>query len=105
VRIMNIGFTEEQEMLRKTVKSFAEREVAPLAYEIDRDECFPEKNFKKLLDLELLGITAPLEYGGANTNYTEACIVMEELAVARAPTPPVSFNVTLFPSAIRNPQL
>jgi len=58
-------FTEEQKMLRETIKNFAEKEVAPLAYEIDRDERFPKESFKKLGDLGVLGITAPVEYGGA----------------------------------------
>lgn len=74
-------FTEEQKMLRETIKNFAEKEVAPLAYEIDRDERFPKESFKKLADLGVLGITAPVEYGGAGAGYTEMCIIGEELAV------------------------
>ncbi len=75
-------FTDEQKMLRETMRNFAEKEVAPLAYEIDRDERFPTESFAKLRDMGLLGITAPAEYGGAGAGYTEMCIVTEELSVA-----------------------
>ncbi len=79
---MMLEFTEEQKMLRDTIRTFAEKEVAPLAYEIDRDERFPTESFSKLRDMGLLGITAPVDYGGAGAGYTEMCIVTEELSVA-----------------------
>jgi len=75
-----LKFTEEQRMLRETMAAFAEKEVAPLAYEIDRDERFPEESFGRLAELGVLGITVPVEYGGAGAGYTEMCIVTEELA-------------------------
>ncbi|MBN2514984.1 MAG: acyl-CoA dehydrogenase family protein [Deltaproteobacteria bacterium] len=77
-----LEFTEEQKMLRDTIRTFAEKEVAPLAYEIDRDERFPTESFNKLKNMGLLGITAPVDYGGAGAGYTELCIVTEELSVA-----------------------
>ena len=79
---MMSDFTDEQKMLRETMRHFAEKEVAPLAYEIDRDERFPTESFHKLRDMGLLGITAPAEYGGAGAGYTEMCVVTEELSVA-----------------------
>lgn len=79
---MMLEFTEEQKMLRDTIRTFAEKEVAPLAYEIDRDERFPTESFNKLKNMGLLGITAPVDYGGAGAGYTELCIVTEELSVA-----------------------
>ena len=79
---MMLEFTEEQKMLRDTIRTFAEKEVAPLAYEIDRDERFPTESFSKLRGMGLLGITAPVDYGGAGAGYTEMCIVTEELSVA-----------------------
>ena len=75
-----LEFSSEQNMLRETVAHFAEKEVAPLAYDIDRDERFPSESFKRLADLGLLGITVPVEHGGAGAGYTEMCIVTEELA-------------------------
>lgn len=79
---MHVEFTEEQKMLRKSVRTFAEKEVAPLAYEIDRDERFPSESFKRLAEMGLLGVTVPAEYGGAGAGYTEMCIIGEELGVA-----------------------
>ena len=74
-------FTDEQKMLRETVRIFAEKEVAPLAYEIDHQERFPAESFKRLAEMGLLGISVPVEYGGAGAGYTEMCIVGEELGV------------------------
>lgn len=75
-----IEFTDEQKMLRETIRQFARKEVAPLAYEIDRDERFPTESFNKLRDMGLLGITVPPEFGGAGAGYTELCIICEELS-------------------------
>jgi isovaleryl-CoA dehydrogenase len=73
--------TDEQKMLKEMIASFTKNEVAPLAYEIDRDERFPKEAFRRLAELQVLGITAPAEYGGAGAGYMEMCIVTEELAV------------------------
>lgn len=78
---MVFELTDEQNMLREVIRNFAEKEVASLAYEIDRDERFPIESFKRLTELGVLGITVPVEYGGAGTGYVEMCIVTEELAV------------------------
>jgi len=78
---MHLEFTEEQKMLRQSVKTFAEKEVAPLAYEIDRNERFPSESFKRLAEMGLLGVTVPAEYGGAGAGYTDMCIIGEELGV------------------------
>lgn len=78
---MNLEFTDEQKMLRETMQVFVEKEVAPLAYEIDRDERYPSESMRRLAEMGLMGITAPPEYGGAGAGYTEMAIVTEELAV------------------------
>ncbi len=78
---MFFEFTAEQKMLRETVRNFAEKEVAPLAYEIDHQERFPAESFRRLAEMGLLGITVPVEYGGGGAGYTEMCIVGEELGV------------------------
>lgn len=77
---MSLEFTKEQKMLRETIRSFAEKEVAPLAYEIDRDEKFPVETFKKLGEMGVFGTTAPVQYGGVGAGYIEMAIIMEELA-------------------------
>ena len=76
---MDFKLTEEHEMLRQTVRKFAQRDVAPLAYEIDRDERFPLENFKKMAEMGLLGIIVPEKYGGAGGTYMDMMIVLEEL--------------------------
>lgn len=78
---MIVEFTDEQKMLRETMRNFVEKEVAPLAYEIDKEERFPAESIKRLTEMGLMGITAPVEYGGGGAGYTEMCIVTEELAV------------------------
>jgi isovaleryl-CoA dehydrogenase len=78
---MRLKFTDEQEMLRNTVRDFAEKEVAPMAYELDRDEGFPLENLKKIGKLGLIGVIIPEEYGGSGSgNYVDIAIVSEELA-------------------------
>lgn len=78
---MILEFTDEQKMLRETLQTFVEKEVAPLSYEIDRDERYPSESMRRLTEMGLMGITAPAEYGGAGAGYTEMAIVTEELAV------------------------
>jgi isovaleryl-CoA dehydrogenase len=83
---MDFKLTDEQLMLKDTVRKFADKDVAPLAYELDRDEKFPYENFKKMGNMGLLGITIPVEYGGSGGTYLDLMIVMEELAAVCAST-------------------
>jgi len=77
---MDFELTESQLMLRKTARRFAETELAPMAYEIDRDERFPHENFKKMAQMGYLGITITEEYGGEGGTYMDLIIVAEELS-------------------------
>ncbi|CAF1203847.1 unnamed protein product [Adineta steineri] len=78
------GLTDDQKQLRETVFTFAQKELAPYANEIDKTNTFPKLRefWKKLGDVGLLGITAPVEYGGLGLHYTEHCIAMEEISRA-----------------------
>ena len=58
--IWNLSLNEEVDLLRETVRTFAEKELAPIADQIDRDNEFPNELWKKLGDLGLLGITCLL---------------------------------------------
>ncbi|MDQ5984550.1 MAG: isovaleryl-CoA dehydrogenase [Syntrophus sp. SKADARSKE-3] len=79
-------FTEEQTILRETVRLFAEKEVQPLAREIDEQERFPTESFQRLGEMGLLGTTVPQEFGGAGAGYTEMCIIGEELSIVCSST-------------------
>ena len=75
---------EEIEMLRDTVRAFAEAEIAPRAAEVDRLNEFPADLWKKFGELGLLGMTAPEEYGGSNMGYLAHIVAMEEISRASA---------------------
>jgi len=74
------GLTEEQEQLRKEVRAFAEREVAPHVSEWDEKSEFPHAVVKKLGEMGLLGVIFPEELGGAGMGYVEYVTAIEELS-------------------------
>ncbi|CAG9799949.1 unnamed protein product [Chironomus riparius] len=78
------GLTEDQSALRQTVFNFAQKELAPFAQEIDKNNEFKDlRNFwKKLGDMGFLGITAKPEYGGTGGTYLDHCIINEEISRA-----------------------
>ena len=77
---MEFSFTDEQEQLRRTVREFAESEIAPHVMEWDEASAFPSAVIPKLAELGLLGVLFPEEYGGAGMGYLEYVIAIEELA-------------------------
>ena len=81
---LNFGLGEEIDQLRDMVYQFCQKEVAPRAGDIDRDNTFPMDLWKKLGELGLLGITASEEFGGSAMGYLAHSIVMEELSRASA---------------------
>jgi len=83
---MDLQFTEEQEMVRKMVRDFAQKEVAPIAAEIDEKAVVPFENIKKMAQLGLLGITVAEEYGGGGADSVSYVIALEELSKACAST-------------------
>ena len=74
------GLTEEQEQLRREVRTFAEREVAPFVSEWDEKSEFPHKVVKKLGEMGLMGVIFPEELGGAGMGYVEYVLAVEELS-------------------------
>jgi isovaleryl-CoA dehydrogenase len=78
--MLQFGLDESMQLLRETVKQFAEQEIAPLAAEIDKTDHFPRQLWPKLGALGLLGITAEPEYGGVNMGYLANVIAMEEIS-------------------------
>ncbi|MFV8826294.1 acyl-CoA dehydrogenase [Alkalihalobacterium sp. APHAB7] len=83
---MNFQLTEEQEMLRKMIRDFAENEVAPTAEERDEEERFDRVIFDKMAELGITGIPFPEEYGGIGADYVSYAIAVEELSRVCAST-------------------
>ncbi len=84
---MYFQLTEEQKLIRDTVRSFAEKELTPSAAERDENERFDrELMFDKLGELGLTGIVFPEEYGGAGADYISYAIAVEELSRVCAST-------------------
>jgi short-chain 2-methylacyl-CoA dehydrogenase len=76
---MNYELTEEQGLLRRTVRDFSESKVAPIAEELDREERFPYELVQELAELGLMGIPIPEEYGGVGADTVSYAIAIEEL--------------------------
>lgn len=79
--MMNFGFTKEQEMVMKTAREFAQREVAPYIAENDEKQYFDKSILKKMADLGFLGICIPEKYGGSGMDYISLGLLSEELEV------------------------
>ena len=77
---MDFSLSEEQQLLKKTVREFAEAEIGPHAREWDEKQEFPREVFTKLGELGLMGVVWPAEYGGSGMTTLDYAIVMEELA-------------------------
>jgi alkylation response protein AidB-like acyl-CoA dehydrogenase len=77
---MDFRLTEEQELLRRSVRAFAETEIRPHVREWDHDQHFPSELIPKLAALGLMGIQLPEKYGGAGMTALDYCLCIEELA-------------------------
>ena len=77
---MDFLLTEDQELLRQTVRDFAEREIKPHVMVYDESQTFPLEIMQKAAELGLLGIMFPEKYGGSELGYMEYALVVEELS-------------------------
>jgi short/branched chain acyl-CoA dehydrogenase len=77
---VDFGLTDEQRLLRDTVRDFARQEVAPVAEELDRTKAFPYDLVRHMGELGLMGIPFPEEYGGGGADTLAYAIAVEELA-------------------------
>ena len=76
---MDFQWDEEQEMLRQTVRSFAEKELRPIAFTHEGRGDYPREIFQEMADMGLLGMTLPEEYQGGGRTPVDAIMVMEEI--------------------------
>lgn len=83
---MDLGLSEEQKLLQRTVRDFAESEVKPLARELDETGRFPRENFRKAAELGLTAVAFPEQYGGAGMDHLSYSIVIEEISRVCAST-------------------
>lgn len=83
---MNFDLSQEHQMIRKTIREFADKVVAPGAIERDRTKEFPTEIFKQLSDMGMMGLPFSEEYGGAGADTISFAIVTEELSRACAST-------------------
>ncbi len=77
---MDFALTDEQQQLRRSVREFAEAEIAPHVMEWDEASHFPSEILPKLAEMDLMGVIFPEKYGGAGLGYMEYAIAIEELS-------------------------
>jgi len=76
---LNFDLTQEQQLVRDTVRDFAVSRIEPIAAELDREHRFPYELIAELAELGLMGMTVPEEYGGAGTDTLSYALAVEEL--------------------------
>ncbi len=81
---MDFALTEEQQLIQRTARDYAQRELLPLAAARDIDETFPTKQIRELADLGLLGVVVPEEHGGVGAGFVAYSLAMQELGRADA---------------------
>jgi butyryl-CoA dehydrogenase len=77
---MEFKYTEEERMMLQMVRSFAEKEIKPLAKETDKEHKYPAETVKKLAELGLMGVSVPVEYEGAGMSNICYAIAIEEIS-------------------------
>jgi alkylation response protein AidB-like acyl-CoA dehydrogenase len=81
---MNFELGTEQQEVKARAAEFADREVAPYAAELDRDDRVPFETLGKLSEMGFMGLCVPKEYGGAGSDFLSYCLLIEEISRADA---------------------
>jgi alkylation response protein AidB-like acyl-CoA dehydrogenase len=79
---MDFGLGEEQREVKERAAEFADREVAPHAAELDREDRVPNETLRKLSEMGFMGLCVPEGYGGAGLDFVSYCLLIEELSRA-----------------------
>src|ERR1044072_7029582 len=79
-RRMDVRLSDDQELLRRSIRDFAESELRPHVMEWDEAQQFPRALLAKFAELGLMGIQFPEQYGGSAMSSVDYCVVIEELA-------------------------
>src|SRR4030043_997217 len=88
---MDFDLSEEQNLTRQAIRAFAEKQIAPIARDLDEKEEFSAELTRKMAELGLLGCFVSEKYGGSNMGYISYAIAGEELARGDAsPAPPIA---------------
>ena len=74
---MNFELTAEQQEIQTQAAEFADREVAPYAAELDREDRVPFETLQKLAGIGFMGLCVPEEYGGAGSDFLSYCLMLE----------------------------
>lgn len=77
---MDFSLSKKEQLFLQMIKEFAEKEVKPIAAEVDEDERFPEETVEKMANLGILGINIPTEFGGAGSSNLMYIMAVEELS-------------------------
>jgi butyryl-CoA dehydrogenase len=81
---MDFDLTEEQRLIQRTARDFAQREIAPKAAELDKSGRWPAEIVKRMAELGLMGVAVPAEHGGAGMDNLSYAVAMEEISAACA---------------------
>src|SRR5713226_9940232 len=90
---MDFSLTDDQRLIRDTVRQFMEAEVRPVIRQYDREEKFPEAELRRLAELGCCGMLVPEEWGGAGVDTVSYVLMLEEVARVDAATA-VALSVT-----------
>src|SRR3970282_102218 len=104
---MDFSLTEDQKLVRDTVRQFMETELRPLLRQLERDEQFPAEQIRKLGEMGFLGMLVPEEYGGSGSDSLSYAIALEEMArvcATTAVTVSVTTSVVCMPIFCHGPE-
>jgi butyryl-CoA dehydrogenase len=100
---VQFDLTEEQTMVRETVRDFMREQIAPRVAKYDESGEFPHENLKELAELGLTGMIIPEQYGGAGTDTVSYCLTIEEIArICPSTAITVSVNTSVFCEPVNN---